>query len=342
LLCSCESVSEIDAIYLVAIEFLCQIIVLNSIEISDDPLDFGELIFGVNFRVFEAYLSQIIDLQYIKKSFPLFYAENPLKLIDLKTKPLFVTKKGEILGVLELACHWLSARSVNLRRQIIKGDYLGKNYGEILEEYLEQIFDEHHWNILGRQIKLKKNGSILSDIDLIVEKCGLILLIQIKGISESRTPYEYWKSKIKIKEGVEQAVLAGKYVTLESQMLKGLVKKKNISQNKITIIQPIVITPAFTFSGWNKNNIPVLSLDYILSILNGAKSEIISKDNEIIETKYFLSQEPTADEIVSLLKNPYYQLIESTNITTKIREDYLPGFKFEVPELMFSLNHCFN
>lgn len=329
--------SEIDAVYLVAIEVICQIIVLGNIKISDDPLDLGELIFGVNFKSYEEYLSQIIDLQYIKKSFPLFYSENPTKLIDLKTKPLFVTRNGQMIGSLMLAEHWVSTRSVNLRRQIIKGDYLGKKYGEILEEYLEQIFDVYQWNILGRQIKIKKNGMLLTDVDLVVERVGLILLIQIKGISESRTPYEYWKSKIKIQEGVVQAKLAGEHLNIESQILKGLLDKKDISLKKIIIIQPIVITPDSTFNGWNINNIPILSLDYILSILQGGKSEIITNKQKKLETKYYLSQGPTADEIISLLKKPYYQIIESTNITTSHKDSYLTGIKFEVPEILFNI-----
>lgn len=337
LLLSHDSISEIDAIYLMAVELLCQINVLSNIVISDDPLDFGELLFGVNFKVLEEYLSQMIDIQYIKKAFPLFYSESPIKLLDLKTKPLFFTKDGEVLGVLSLAQYWASTGSVNIRRQIIKGDYLGKKYGEVLEEYLEQIFTDYKWNILGRQIKIKINGSLLTDVDLIVENYGLILLIQIKGISESRVPYEYWKCKIKIQEGVEQAKLASEYLTIESQLLKGLLTKRNISLEKISVIQPIVITPDITFNGWNISNIPVICLDYILSILNGAKLEIVSKDQKIIETNYFLSPEPTADEIINLLKKPYYQIIESMNITTSHKDDYLVGIKFEIPELLFNI-----
>ncbi|WP_436513123.1 hypothetical protein [Clostridium thermobutyricum] len=294
----------VQASYLMLIMLMCQWNVISKLNLktNDDfikyyyPIDLDSVVkyikhFGINVDI-----NQIEDifLGEFKKS-------NPYNIIY---NPFIKLSNGEIFGINYLVerMDW----SLFIRRKLINGGYISKKYGSNMEEVVEDTFIKYHWNIIERGYKLKVKKQIITDCDLITYKNGLLLIIQIKSSTKAKSPYDNWCVRNTIKKGVEQCKLCEKYFNLESEHISELLKKNNIDVEDIDHIQTLVVTPNYYFNGVSIEDVLVVNFGYLISLLNGAKIELMNENFEIIETKYpYLDSDWNSEQFINLLKKPF-------------------------------------
>ncbi|MFJ3111681.1 NERD domain-containing protein [Pseudomonas putida] len=190
-----------------------------------------------------------------------------------------------------------------VRETLTKGGPLGKEFGKMWELFYEHCFKASNWKIIGKGINIRKNGKTLTEIDLLIVKDNLLLVIEIKSLSSSgNTAYEHWKNKQTIQLGCSQAYLAAEHIKANKDTLLSLCGKR--IANHISHIQPVVLTTADHFEGWSFNGVPVIGEVTRKAICTGAKVDYYtSKESEPVHTHYFTKPEDLGTEkILHILK----------------------------------------
>ena len=196
--------------------------------------------------------------------------------------------------------------SLFIRQNLINGGDISKKYGSYMEGLIEAVFRERGWSIIARGHKIKEKNNTVTDCDLITYKNGLLLLIQIKSSSKGKSPYDNWCVKNTIKKGVEQCKKCIEKFNLDDENIKDLIKNKGINIESIDNIQAVVVTPNYHFNGINIEDIPIINFGYLISLLNGAKIELINEDFEIIKTSNpYLDECWNSNEFIDLIRNPF-------------------------------------
>lgn len=324
---------QIIAAYTAGFIFKSFAFVIESLEIVDHEYDHLKCFTEIPVEILYNYLIGIFENAEIVNKAVNFYftAYNKLTPLDLLNKPYIKLEEFLVFGIVPFIGrnNWM----LTLRREFIKGGKESESYGKYWEDYVTYVFNEKSWNIVGKQVYVKKGKNCLTDIDLIVEKEGLVLLIQAKATADCRTPYEYWKAKNTIIKGMQQADIALKNIGYDSPQLEELLNSKGIDIKSIKKIQAVVITPCMQFSGWKKERIPVLGLGYIISLLNGGKVELVrSEHKEILDTSHHLSKRNNINDLCELLAKPYYFDVYAPNIKKVARNILIGEFRCIIPD----------
>lgn len=204
-----------------------------------------------------------------------------------------------------------------VRTALVKGGHLAHSYGEIWEAFVVDTLQGFGWTIVGRGIKVRREHQILTDIDILGLKQGLLLVIQFKAVAGGGVNmYEHWKTRGVIVKGAEQASIAAGEIRNNPHLLASLLSSKRITQ-AVEHIQPVVITTSPLFTGWSYKGVPIISGGYFVSLLRGAKVDFKRQNHSIASTQHFVAgDEPTPEEFLQLLKNPFDWQIggESNNV----------------------------
>lgn len=190
-----------------------------------------------------------------------------------------------------------------IRETLTQGGALGKEVGKMWEIFYEHCFQASDWKIIGKSIKIRQKGKILTDIDLLIAKDSLLLVIEIKSLASSgNTVYEHWKNKHTIQLGCSQANLAAEHLRTNKDTLLSLCGKR--TANQISHIQPVVLTNISHFEGWSFSGVPVISEVTRKAICTGAKVDYYtSKNSDPIHTHYFTKPEDLkTKEILNILR----------------------------------------
>jgi len=183
-----------------------------------------------------------------------------------------------------------------------KGD-VGRKFGGLWEEFLASLLEDFGWLILGRGIKLRKNGKIVTDVDLFAVREGLLLLLQIKALAgQGFNAYDHWRNRKTIEEGARQAAAAAECLETNRDILRGLGSTSAVG---IKRIQPAVLTNLHIFNGWRVGDVPVVSRNGLTTILRGGVVTRHMSDGTEVDPQYFCKSE-TFDvaEFVDLMLNP--------------------------------------
>lgn len=285
--------------YLFAVSLLSVSIVNKNIAYMNSPSIMCRELFYVPLDFIDDYINESFGFALDWETIKYFVVTDKIKNSrDILKKPFIMTKQGNILGVL---CYtnfdyWID----NIRNNLICGDKISNKIGNEWEMMLESIFTEFKWNILGRGIVLKKNGKTVTDIDLLVIKDGIMIIVQSKGIGGCDFPYEFWKAQNTIENGIEQALISKKFLQENKEFLIDILSRNKINYNDVKEIHAIVVTPNLKFSGWNDKGVAVICINDLLKILNETDitqevilkiiewfndSKLISKDEGIISIK---------------------------------------------------------
>lgn len=85
-----------------------------------------------------------------------------------------------------------------------------------------------------------------------------------------------------------------------------MIKNNGINIERIDNIQAVVVTPNYHFNGIDIEDIPIINFGYLISLLNGAKIELINQDFEIIKTSTpYLDDYWNSNEFINLIRNPF-------------------------------------
>jgi hypothetical protein len=202
-----------------------------------------------------------------------------------------------------------------VRSNLVKGGPLAESYGGIWEGFIKHSMTDFGWNILERGRKIKRNKQILTDIDVLALKDGLLLLIQIKAIAAGAfNKYDYWRARKTVIKGAEQALIAEQEIRNNPSLLSSILSN-NHNQQKVEKFQPLVLTTSPLFTGWSYNNVPIISTGYLMSLLRGAKAKYVRGDGSIVGEKRFTKGiELTTDEFLEYLHDPWdWQIAKESN-----------------------------
>lgn len=216
-----------------------------------------------------------------------------------------------------------------IRETLTQGGALGKEVGKIWEVFYEHCFQASDWKIIGKGIKIRQKGQTLTDIDLLITKDSLLLVVEIKSLASSgNTVYEHWKNKQTIQLGCFQAHLAAEHLRKNKDMLLSLCGKR--TANQISHIQPVVLTNVSHFEGWSFSDVPVISEVTRKAICTGAKVDYYtSKNSDPVHTHYFTRpEELKTQEILNILKGSVE--LEVSALTEEIY--YIPN---KIGDLIF-------
>ncbi|UMR29722.1 hypothetical protein MJ904_22180 [Massilia sp. MB5] len=192
--------------------------------------------------------------------------------------------------------------NVSVRECLIDGGVLGKDLGTIWEDFYAKSFEQSDWRVVGRNVKLKRDGRLVTDIDLLIARNDLLLVVQIKAmIGSAATIYDHWKNRQTVEFGCIQARKASQHLSENKHELIGICGKKYASG--IRFIQPAVLTNCNELNGWSFENVPIISEVTRKAITVGSKVEYFQKGKRnAVHTHHFVTRdELTTSKILELL-----------------------------------------
>lgn len=186
-------------------------------------------------------------------------------------------------------------------------DKFGKNFETIVRGRLNDL----NWKTVKNGIKIKKQGKIVTDIDLLSYHNGVVLIGQIKTAHCGRSCYQIWKAKQTIDKAIKQINISMTMIEEDPNIIYSNLKREHIigSKSEIKSIIPIIITSSDYFLGYNKDNITVLGfemLDHILCMFqpNAQNDNIIESITNPFE---FFSLNRTESKVISEIDKPEFQ-----------------------------------
>ena len=137
---------------------------------------------------------------------------------------------------------------VTVRSRWLQGGPVGDKYGKVWEFYVSRTFEWRDWLVVGRGIKLRERGATLTDVDLLVVRNNLLLVIQVKAlIGYGTDPYEQWKSRNIISLGARQANTAARFLRDNTKSITGICGA--LLAREISDVQPLVVTNVNILTG---------------------------------------------------------------------------------------------
>ncbi len=193
----------------------------------------------------------------------------------------------------------------HVRELFLKGGESGRKFGEIWEEFLAQRFGDTGWNTIARNIKFSSEGKALTEVDLLLLRGDLLLVVEIKALTGSGlNPYDHWKNRETIERGCRQAKLAARHLTEDPKLLASI-SNRRIAE-AIKFIQPVVFTNEAMFDGWEYSEVPVVGESIRKAITEGAKVEYFDgHTKEPYRTDWYLRPEDlNTSTILRALRDP--------------------------------------
>lgn len=138
------------------------------------------------------------------------------------------------------------------------------------EKIIRRVTNQYGWKTIPHSIKIKENGRILTDVDLIAFRSGVVIVGQIKVASCGRTPFEIWKAKQTISKALVQAQISAEALNKDQQLLFSILKKHHAitSKKEIKAIVPLIITRSSFYIGMGQTSgIATISLDMFHQIM---------------------------------------------------------------------------
>lgn len=166
-------------------------------------------------------------------------------------------------------------------------EFFGKT---LFEELIRDRIEQHGWATIKHQVNIKENKKIVTDLDLIAYKNGIVIIGQVKVAHTGRRSYQLWKTKKTIENGINQMQKCLKAFNDRKDLLYSILKKDNIIKNRecIKSVLPLVITSNNYFSeAFLSKNITAIGFEML--------DEILCYTNDF-----------SNEELLSSLKRPLY------------------------------------
>lgn len=220
-----------------------------------------------------------------------------------------------------------------VREILIQGGAIGKDVGAIWEDFYVQSFEDSDWRVIGRGIKLRNNGRTLTDVDILLLREDLLLVMQVKAlIGAADGPYDHWRNRKTVEYGCTQARIATSHFEANPQALEAICGKKLAA--RIKHVQPVVLTNIDQLDGWRVDNVPVIGEVTRKAICRGAKVDYRnSQTGEVIHTHHFVKQEDLSTaSILQLFEEPIEMRIAAEGTETVHSTHHIGGLKLLMPE----------
>ncbi|MGN7787825.1 hypothetical protein ACTJIJ_25040 [Niabella sp. 22666] len=248
----------------------------------------------------------------------LFICNLPLKQhLDLFKAPFIRNKDGKVYATDYLSEDWANWARSFLMRGGKTADIVGKSW----EGYIADIMRSNHWQKVVQGIKIKKDGRLLTDIDILAKRDDVLLIVQMKiyygtGINH----YEQWKFRSKLEHAVKQVRISESSITENIGILKPYFSDTEL--NEIKRIQPVVMTNSHMYNGWKYDDVPIMSIGSLMQIINGASVKFERTDGIVMNVKkYAASDIVSADEFIGFLEYPLDWRIGDSEYQTKYHQE---------------------
>lgn len=221
---------------------------------------------------------------------------------DVLRRPFVRTKPGVVRPIREAG---LGMWAAVVRETLIKGGDVGRRYGAVWEEFYAKGFTDTDWTVIGSNIDIVHQGKRLTEIDLLLLRDDLLLVVEIKALTGSGlSPYDHWKNRLVIEKGCRQTLLAADHLRDNPKLLASI--SNRATAERVRHIQPLVLTNEAMFDGWSHLDVPVAGETIRKAITEGTKVETYDGDTlEVISTQHHLRREDlTTDRILKALRDP--------------------------------------
>lgn len=157
--------------------------------------------------------------------------------------------------------------NATIRSKWIQKGEIGRRYGHAWEEYLIWSLEGTDWKVLARNINLKNQGKHNCEIDFLIAKDEVCLVVQMKAFAGlGLNMYDHWKNRQTIEKGVHQAKLAVDLLNSKYR-LSDIVGSKAASP--IRVLRPLVLSSLHYFNGWKNDDVSILSVTALNNLVRG-------------------------------------------------------------------------
>jgi Holliday junction resolvase-like predicted endonuclease len=251
--------------------------------------------------------------------------------IDLVRKPFVRTGEGTVRAALSLGGPW----ALVVRESVNQGGNVGKIYGRRWEDYFAWRLRNTDWEVLGRNLAVADKRERLTEVDLLMLREDLLLVVEIKALTGSGiTQYDHWKNRMIIEKGCAQASLAARYIDDHPQWLQSIAGKATAS--RVRHVQPLVMTTENMFDGWEFAGVPVAGETTRKAITEGSKVEYYdSVTREVQQVDWHIRPgDRNTQTILAALRNPIeLKLAPEQGIVAYHRLD-IAGLRLDVPHFV--------
>ncbi|MBR1285360.1 hypothetical protein JQ597_25245 [Bradyrhizobium sp. AUGA SZCCT0177] len=217
--------------------------------------------------------------------------------------------------------------NTTVRETLTDGGRRGDAYGRICEEFYIRGFVESDWKITGRNVHLRRDGRIITEVDILLRRGDLLLVTQVKAlIGSGMTVYDHWRNKQTVVWGCRQARVAADFIQKNKDWLASVVG--NGAADEIRYVQPVVLTTVDMFNGWSYEGVPVIAEGGRKAITEGAKVRYTSSQTgETLYTQHF-----STSKILWALENPLELMISPESMDIRHRETSVGGLFVAMPD----------
>jgi hypothetical protein len=237
-------------------------------------------------------------------------------------------------GVARPLLHGATGRwNAAIRERLLHGGALAKEVGAKWEKYFAARFRESGWLVVGEGVKLRAGGKVLTDVDLLVVRDDLLLVVQVKALGGSAlNPYDHWKNRLVIEKGCRQAALAHHLIQTDASLIRSIAGRA--VADRIRVFEQVVLSNSGLFDGWEHAGVPVLGETLLKSITVGSKVDYVdSETGRTVHTRHLLRlEELTTETIVKALRAPIELAIAPESGAVAHFQEKVAGIDFRIPE----------
>jgi hypothetical protein len=123
--------------------------------------------------------------------------------------------------------------------------------------------------------KVRSNGRVVTDIDIVAFKGGFLFLGQAKIVIEPDSSYDQWKAEEKMRDAATQLRCCVEHLDeVKSDLMKRLSTDECIAK-----VVPFIVTNTRQFTERRFDGYPVVDVPYLSFLLNGATGTVIQTES---------------------------------------------------------------
>jgi Holliday junction resolvase-like predicted endonuclease len=221
-----------------------------------------------------------------------------------------------------------------VRNLAIKGGETGRQFGHVWEDFITRGFADTGWQIVGRNIRIVVDGSPVTEVDLLLLRDDLLLVVEIKALAGvGMNPYDHWKNRETIERGCRQAKLAAARLEDNRTLLVSITNRQIAA--RVKLIQPLVLTNESMFDGWEHEGVPVAGETIRKAITQGTKVEYYDgHSGEFYRTDWHLRpEELNTTTILHELQNPIELKLAPERGDVQLHGVEVAGLTVLIPDL---------
>ncbi len=230
--------------------------------------------------------------------------------------------------------------NLSVRETLVNGGGpLGDAYGRVWEDFYARSFEDGSWTILGRNLQLRRGGRLITDIDMLLKRHDLLVVLQIKAlIGSGVSPYDHWRNRQTIEWGCRQAKVACAFIREHPEWLVSVAGRRNA--NEVVHVQPLVLTTLDHVDGWKFEGVPVIAEVGRKAITVGSKVTYIeSGTGEVVSTQHIIPPEELSTErILWALDNPLELQLAPEIPTTRHTRRRIGDLRVAVPDFEMDID----